>query len=148
MKKNRIRLTESQLHRVIKESVNEVLNEKQGFMDGIKGAWNGMTQGFNKGQQQMQSDTYRNNRNESNSLDLTRYAMQAYETLVNCSHQDARQMSLAIRDAASDLMYGLKNAGFNGFSDGSGTDWKNNYKQLYNKHNGYNGNVNPSYQND
>ena len=31
MNKNRIRLTESQLHRVIKESVKRVLNEEHGF---------------------------------------------------------------------------------------------------------------------
>lgn len=31
MKKNRIRLTESQLHRVIKESVNKVLRERVDF---------------------------------------------------------------------------------------------------------------------
>ena len=31
MKKNRIRLTESQLHRVIKESVKRALNEENGF---------------------------------------------------------------------------------------------------------------------
>ncbi|MCQ2290695.1 MAG: hypothetical protein MJZ63_05430, partial [Muribaculaceae bacterium] len=38
---NKVRLTESQLNRVIKECVNNVLNENQGFMDGVKGAWNG-----------------------------------------------------------------------------------------------------------
>lgn len=36
MKQNRIRLTESQLHRVIKESVNKVLKEGEYSMGGIK----------------------------------------------------------------------------------------------------------------
>ena len=49
MKKNRIRLTESQLQRVIKESVQHVLNENQGFMDGVRGAWNGFKGGFGNG---------------------------------------------------------------------------------------------------
>ena len=146
MKNNRIRLTESQLHNVIKESVENVL-VKEGIWDKTKGAFNGMTQGFQKGEQQMQKDAYRNDRNEANSLDLTRYAMDAYKTLANCNRQDEREMSMAIRDAESSLMYGLKKAGFRGFSDGSGTQWQQHYKPLYNKTNGYDGNVNPFYQN-
>lgn len=49
MNKNRIRLTESQLHKVIKESVKQVLNENQGFIDGAKGAWNGFKGGLGNG---------------------------------------------------------------------------------------------------
>lgn len=44
MKKNRIRLTESQLHNVIKECVEKVLTEGQGwnlFKDRTKQIWNG-----------------------------------------------------------------------------------------------------------
>ena len=46
----RVRLTEGQLHNVIRESVNNILNE--GFMDKMKGAY----QGFRKGQDQMDND--------------------------------------------------------------------------------------------
>ena len=46
----RVRLTEGQLHNVIRESVNNVLNE--GFMDKMKGAY----QGFRQGQDQMDNN--------------------------------------------------------------------------------------------
>ena len=46
----RIRLTEGQLHNVIRESVNNILNE--GFMDKMKGAY----QGFRQGQDQMDNN--------------------------------------------------------------------------------------------
>lgn len=36
MKNNRIRLTESQLHKVIKESVNKVLKEYDDYEDGLQ----------------------------------------------------------------------------------------------------------------
>ena len=45
MAKQLIRLTESDLHRIIEESVNRVLNE--GFMDSLKGAAQGWKQGAN-----------------------------------------------------------------------------------------------------
>ena len=146
MNKNRIRLTESQLHNLIKESVKNVLIN-EGIWDKTKGAFNGMKQGFQKGQQQMQNDMYRNDRNESNYYDLTKYVMDAYKTLANCKREDEREMSMAIRNAEIKLMFALKNAGFAGFSDGSGTQWKQQYKPLYNKTNGYNGNIDPSSSN-
>ena len=46
----RVRLTEGQLHNVIRESVNNILNE--GFMDKMKGAY----QGFRQGQDQMDNN--------------------------------------------------------------------------------------------
>ena len=56
----RVRLTEGQLHNVIRESVNNILNE--GFMDKMKGAY----QGFRQGQDQM--DNNQQNQNQKQQL--------------------------------------------------------------------------------
>ena len=47
--KKLIRLTESDLHRIVKESVNRALNENEGFMDGVRGAMNGFRGGWKEG---------------------------------------------------------------------------------------------------
>ena len=44
MNKKLIRLTESDLHRIVKESVNRVLYN-EGLGDRFRGAWNGFKQG-------------------------------------------------------------------------------------------------------
>jgi len=58
---SKIRLTEAQLHKVIKESVKNILIQ-EGFMDKMRGAYNG----FKQGNQQMQ-DTQNNLNNVSQS---------------------------------------------------------------------------------
>ena len=45
MKKNRVRLTESQLHRVIKESVKRVLREANGMED-LAASYQGVTKSY------------------------------------------------------------------------------------------------------
>lgn len=47
--KKKVRLTEGDLHRIVKESVNRLLCENNGFMDGAKGAMNGFRGGWKKG---------------------------------------------------------------------------------------------------
>ena len=47
--KNSIRLTESDLHMIVKESGNRILRENNGFMDGVKGAMNGFRGGWKEG---------------------------------------------------------------------------------------------------
>ena len=66
----RVRLTEGQLHNVIRESVNNILNE--GFMDKMKGAY----QGFRQGQDQM--DNNQQNQNQK---------QQVLDTILNYSQQ-------------------------------------------------------------
>jgi len=53
MNKKLIRLTENDLHRIVKESVNRVLYN-EGLGDRFKGAWNG----FKTGNDQMQQNDY------------------------------------------------------------------------------------------
>lgn len=47
--KQTIRLKESELKRMIEESVNKILQENNGFVDGVKGAMNGFRGGWDQG---------------------------------------------------------------------------------------------------
>ena len=66
----RVRLTEGQLHNVIRESVNNILNE--GFMDKMKGAY----QGFRQGQDQMDNNQQQQHQQQ-----------QVLDTILNYSQQ-------------------------------------------------------------
>ena len=66
----RVRLTEGQLHNVIRESVNNILNE--GFMDKMKGAY----QGFRQGQDQMDNNQQQQHQKQ-----------QLLDTILNYSQQ-------------------------------------------------------------
>ena len=149
--KQRIRINESQLNQIVAESVERALYEAN-FTNNSKGTYNRMRQRINEdGNQmqnsnQMQNDDYawRANTNERNSSDLTKYAMEAYKTLVNGIRGNQQNISYYAREAAKYLMDGLRTAGFGGYADGSGTDWRNDFKASYNKHQGYDGSVEPS----
>ena len=46
--KRTIKLTESELHKIIKESIDQILVNENGFTDSMKGAWKGLNQGYNE----------------------------------------------------------------------------------------------------
>ena len=84
MNKKLIRLTEGDLHKIVKESVNRVIME-EGMFDNLgnklQGAYNGMKQGFSKGQNQMNDDNFANNANQSSAMALRSYATKALNIL-------------------------------------------------------------------
>lgn len=79
--RQRIRLTESDLHRIIRNCVNEAMDE--GMMDKFKGAFHGMTNGFNKGNNQLYDDKIERERNKSASKNISRAVQNAYKTLMD-----------------------------------------------------------------
>ena len=64
----RVRLTEGQLHNVIRASVNNILNE--GFMDKMKGAY----QGFRQGQDQMDNNQQQQHQKQQLIDSIQQYA--------------------------------------------------------------------------
>jgi hypothetical protein len=120
-----IRLTEGDLHRVIKESVNNILIQ-EGFMDKMRGAYNG----FQQGNQQMQntqsqlnniSQSYQNSQNKlrntriaaDNSLnDCTAYATNdVNNAMTSLQNNDVNSAYKYLQDCAKYLKYiesGLK----------------------------------------
>lgn len=80
-----IRLTESDLHKIVKESVNNILAEneiEEGMFGGLNNVWQGMKSGnFNVGQ------TYRAGNISSNFQKYAQQAMLAIQQLSNIAKQ-------------------------------------------------------------
>ena len=80
-----IRLTEGDLHRIVRESVNRVMM-KEGMLDKLQGAYNGMKQGFSKGNDKMNAEKSSVN-GSANSLRIA--ALQALKSLEKGEIQSA-----------------------------------------------------------
>lgn len=127
--RQRNRLTESDLRRIVRRCVNE------GMMDKISGAYNGMRNGFDNGYAQTMDDNRRSERNRTNSIELRKAVQEVIKTLKNAQpgigyrqgklspqelHSLPQTLQRTMYSAACTLGNALAANGFAGFSDGSG----------------------------
>jgi len=88
----RVRLTEGQLHNVIRASVNNILNE--GFMDKMKGAY----QGFRKGQDQMDNDQQNQHQKQQLIDSIQQYAQMGVNSSESLMENEYEQFGQYIKD--------------------------------------------------
>jgi galactokinase/mevalonate kinase-like predicted kinase len=88
----RVRLTEGQLHNVIRESVNNILNE--GFMDKMKGAY----QGFRQGQDQMDNNQQNQNQKQQLIDSIQQYAQMGVNSSKSLMENEYEQFGQYIKD--------------------------------------------------
>ena len=88
----RVRLTEGQLHNVIRESVNNILNE--GFMDKMKGAY----QGFRQGQDQMDNNQQNQNYKQQLIDSIQQYAQFGVQSCEALMEETDEQYSKYIKN--------------------------------------------------
>lgn len=137
-KKQTIRLNESQFNnlvtKIVKESVKKVLKESTED-----------DEYWNEPQTMSRKDAFALNGHRNNLSDLTPIVMNACKTLSNINFENPQQAQYAVKQVQQSLMNGLQKFGFTGHQDGSGTQWRNDFKPMYNQVNGYDGNVEPKY---
>ena len=83
MNKNRIRLTESDLHRIVKESVKRVMIE-EGFWGNVGNKFQGAVNGFSQGANTMMQ-------NDEDASSLTMWVGKAQRVLQDNNPQEAMQ---------------------------------------------------------
>ena len=84
--KQEIRINENQLHDIIKESMNDVLNEyaNNGVIDAIKGAW----QGAKRGKSDLDNEDYIRRQQHNGATKVFKLVQEGYLALRNAQGND------------------------------------------------------------
>lgn len=133
-KKQVIRLNENQLRQIVTETVKRVLKESTED-----------DEYWNEPQTMSRKDAFALNGHRNDIRGLTPIIMNACKTLSNINFENPQKAQYTVKQVQQSLMNGLQQFGFKGYADGSGTQWRKDFKPMYNQVNGYDGSVEPKY---